>query len=724
MGDEDVIPQAEGSRAVELEGQHTPVDEVGAVALGGVLVDDVGPGPQHALAAGGLLTGRAVAGLDGKNGGGQLHIVPGQGLAAGHGTDLCQQGSIPLPGPAGGFLGLHGLGAPHIGGVLAAEGELGQTQGVGAVGRGLTRGDELVRGGDGVGDVGGHLQQQVVAQRGDLGPVLDVGAQLEQGIVIAVAKALIHPGLVAGGVVVIFGHGGVVIHLRCGGQDAAVGRGGGNAAGIHQGHACQLAAAGLGALAAGEVAGGVADGQRPVGRHIARAEAGAAEGRADGGTAGHQVGQHAGAVQLHHNGLAAGVNAEGVVPAAAGVALEDGSGLVDAVKQAARAACDDSLIHPEPAVFDLAAQIQLHVRAAHQLLDVLLAFVEDVLEVGVQLLDGKGVGGVHGQGDHGPDLGKVHAHHAIVVGQLCRVQGLVVPCPAMDREVLPGLFIGLPDGGKAGGLGGHGINGVAGVLPQGGDAGAHELHDLVLDIAALEQLTHQCNGHIVGAAACGQSAGQADGHHAGAGHIVGAAQQLLCQLAAALADGHGAQRTVAGVGIGAKDHFAAARKALAHVLVDDRHVGRHKDAAVLFGSGQAEAVVILVDGAAHSAQAVVAVGQHIGDGELFQPRGAGRLDDAHKGDVVACHGIEPDPEIPVAAAGVVGGEDAVGHGALVGLAGLLRSHARGCQCRRSLRVGGHPLPPQVVCTRGAAFDRFQHNTFPSLLQKRGCCQPL
>ena len=178
------------------------------------------------------------------------------------------------------------------------------------------------------------------------------------------------------------------------------------------------------------------------------------------------------------------------------------------------------------------------------------------------------------------------------------------------------------------------------------------------------------------------------------------------------------------MGIGAKDHFAAARKALAHVLVDDRHVGRHKDAAVLFGSGQAEAVVILVDGAAHSAQAVVTVGQHIGDGELFQPRGTGRLDDAHKGDVVACHGIELDPEIPVAAAGVVGGEDAVGHGALVGLAGLLRSHACGCQCRRSLRVGGHPLPPQVVCTRGAAFDRFQHNTFPSLLQKRGCCQPL
>ncbi len=117
---------------------------------------------------------------------------------------------------------------------------------------------------------------------------------------------------------------------------------------------------------------------------------------------------HAGADQLHHDGLAAGVHAEGVVPAAAGVALEDGSGLVDAVVQAARAARDDALIHPQLAVLDLAAQVQLHVLAADQLLHVLLAGVEDVLEVGVQLFDGKGVGGVHGQGDHGPDAGKVH----------------------------------------------------------------------------------------------------------------------------------------------------------------------------------------------------------------------------------------------------------------------------------------------------------------------------
>ena len=219
----------------------------------------------------------------------------------------------------------------------------------------------------------------------------------------------------------------------------------------------------------------------------------------------------------------------------------------------------------------------------------------------------------------------------------------------------------------------------------------------------------------MGAAACGQSAGQADGHHAGAGYIVGAAQQLLCQLAAALADGHGAQCAVAGVGIGAKDHFAAARKALAHVLVDDRHVGRHKDAAVLLCCRQAEAVVILVDGAAHSAQAVVAVGQHIGDGELFQPRGTGRLDDAHKGDVMAGHGVKLDLQVFGIAAGVVGLQNAVGHGAGLCVLDGCGIKALCCQCGACFAVCRHPFTAGIVCAAGAALDHIQHLNSPLFL---------
>ena len=227
----------------------------------------------------------------------------------------------------------------------------------------------------------------------------------------------------------------------------------------------------------------------------------------------------------------------------------------------------------------------------------------------------------------------------------------------------------------------------------------------------------------MGAAARRQAAGQVDSHHARAGNIVGAAQQLLCQLAAALTDGHGTQCTVAGVGVRAKDHFAAAGKALAHILVDDCHVRGHKDAAVLFGSGQAKAVVILVDGAAHSAQAVVAVGEHIRDGELFQPGSTGGLDNAHKGDVMACHGIKLDLQVLGIAAGVVCLHNIVGHGA-----GLSRGNGSGikalcCQCSGCIAVCGDPLSARIVRTAGAAFDHIQHLDSPLFLYfpaRRNC----
>ena len=90
----------------------------------------------------------------------------------------------------------------------------------------------------------------------------------------------------------------------------------------------------------------MADGQCPVGGHIACAEAGTAESRAHGGTTGHQFADHAGAHQFHHDGLTAGVHTEGVVAAAAGAALEDGSRLIDAVVQTACTTGDHALVHP------------------------------------------------------------------------------------------------------------------------------------------------------------------------------------------------------------------------------------------------------------------------------------------------------------------------------------------------------------------------------------------
>ena len=166
------------------------------------------------------------------------------------------------------------------------------------------------------------------------------------------------------------------------------------------------------------------------------------------------------------------------------------------------------------------------------------------------------------------------------------------------------------------------------------------------------------------------------------------------------------------MGVRAKDHFAAAGKLFTHVLVDDSQMRGHKDAAVLFGSRQAETVVILVDGAAHGAQAVVAVGEHIRDGELFQAGRAGRLDDAHKGDVIAGHGVKLDLQVFGIAAGVVSLQNAVGHGTGLGVFHRSGIKALGGQCCRCVAVCRHPLAAGIIRTAGAAFDHIQHLDSP------------
>ena len=149
------------------------------------------------------------------------------------------------------------------------------------------------------------------------------------------------------------------------------------------------------------------------------------------------------------------------------------------------------------------------------------------------------------------------------------------------------------------------------------------------------------------------------------------AHQLLCQLAAALADRHGTQSSVTSVGVGAEDHLAAAGHGLTVVAVDVGHVGGDVDAAVLVGSGEGEFVVVLIDGAADSAEAVVAVGQDIGQGELLHAGSTGGLDDADISDVVAGHRVELQTKLVHVVALIVSLQDAVGHGAFGGF--LFRS---------------------------------------------------
>ena len=95
-------------------------------------------------------------------------------------------------------------------------------------------------------------------------------------------------------------------------------------------------------------------------------------------------------------------------------------------------------------------------------------------------------------------------------------------------------------------------------------------------------------------------------------------------------------------------------------------------------------MVVLVDGAADGAQAVVAVGQHIRHREFLHAGGARRLNDADIGDVVAGQAVKAHAQVLHVAALVVRLENAVGDRALLG---FLFRDGSAALARKRRRVG-------------------------------------
>ena len=417
----------------------------------------------------------------------------------------------------------------------------------------------------------------------------------------------------------------------------------------------------------------MADREFAVGGGIARAEAGAAEALAEDAAGRDNIGHCAVFDQLQIGRHTVGVDAELKLAVAAALAADNIRDRADIFIGAAGAAGHNTLIHIDAAIVaDLADQVHLDL-AAQLLIGLILSGLQNFFRVGFQFADRVSVARVHRQGDHALNGGQIQLNAAVIVGHIGGLQFLIGLGAVVLLEVLFRNIVSLPDGGPAGRLGRHDINAVAVIGAKIGNAGADKLHDLVLYIAVGVGGSHQRQRDIVGADTGVGLAGQIDGDNAGVGHIVGAADQLLGQLSAALADSHRTQRAVAGVGVRAEDHAPAARHHFPVVAVDDRHIWRDIDAAVLVRGGQGKLVVVLVDGAAHGAEAVVAVRHDIGQRKFLHAGGAGRLDDADIGNVVAGHRVEFHAQILHGIACVMGFQDAVGDGALFGL-GL--GHAR------------------------------------------------
>ena len=238
----------------------------------------------------------------------------------------------------------------------------------------------------------------MLGQRGDGGPVGDVGAHPQLHAGICLAEALVYPPLVNAAVEMVFPGDGGVVQVCGGGDPAAVEGRGGDGAGIHQAHAGKLPLGGLGAFPVGEIAGGVAQGQAVVGGHVPGAEAGPAEAGLDHGAAFRAGRRCPDPGQLQADRDAGGIYVQGKVSVAAAAAGEDVRGLGDVVEKAACAAGDHALVRPDPAVMDLVREADGGLGEAG--LSVCFHRGQDIRRVLLEVMDGPGVGGVEGQGDH------------------------------------------------------------------------------------------------------------------------------------------------------------------------------------------------------------------------------------------------------------------------------------------------------------------------------------
>src|SRR5699024_4881263 len=111
------------------------------------------------------------------------------------------------------------------------------------------------------------------------------------------------------------------------------------------------------------------------------------------------------------------------------------------------------------------------------------------------------------QGDHGLHGGEVDGDHTVIVRALAGGQDLKVRRTLDVFVVGADNVVGLPDGGQAGGLGGHDVDADAVVGAEGGHAGADEFQDLVLHQSLGEGCADQGDGHILGTHALAGLAG-------------------------------------------------------------------------------------------------------------------------------------------------------------------------------------------------------------------------
>ena len=404
----------------------------------------------------------------------------------------------------------------------------------------------------------------------------------------------------------------------------------------------------------------MANGKPVVGGHVSRAEARAAEGGFHHRARAHKRLGRLRSREREANRHAGRIDGERKLAVARGAAVEDFAGFDDVVKQTARATRDDALIGIHAVGLDLALEVECGLREGR--LCFLLHFAQQLVRARDKLANRVGVARMERQRNHALHFVELDGDHAIVIGAFFRRELGIGFRSSVRAEELRRLAVGLPDGAQARGLRGHHVHAVAIVGGEVLDARAYELQNLVFCAAFGKRFFHEREGNVVRADAAAGFPRYIAEHDLRRRDVIGVFEQLLDQLRPAFANREGTKRAIARVAVRTQNHPPATRELFARIAVDDAQVCGHIDAAVFFRGGKPEYMVVLIDGAADGAEAVVAVGHRIGHGEFSQsarPRG---LHDADIGDVVRNQRIETQPELLHVAGNVVRAENGIGDG--------------------------------------------------------------
>ena len=405
-----------------------------------------------------------------------------------------------------------------------------------------------------------------------------------------------------------------------------------------------MAALQLAAFPVREVPGGMTDAERVVGRRIACSETRSAECGLQHSSRFHDLCCSTVFDQFHINRHAGRVNTQGKFAAADIGPVQDIRCCHDIFKAAACTSRDDTLLYIQFPIYDLIGQgiwdsvIQAHCRAFFH-------FRQNVAQICVYFFDRIHVARMERHCDHRLDLAKVDLDRTIVIRAVFRFQFFVSVCSSVNLIEILHFLVSLPDGGKAGGLRRHDIDPDPEISGKLCDARSGKLQDFVFHIAILENGPDQCQCHILRADTFFRFSGQIDADDLRHIDIISLIQELFHQFRSALADCHAAERAIAGMGIAAQDHGACFCQHFPCELMDHGLVRRNIDAAVFLCAGQAEDMVIFIDGASDSTKGVVAVGQYVWHREFFQSGSPCRLDDPHISDVVGSQFVKTDLEL-------------------------------------------------------------------------------